>query len=200
MTDAEQDTWVDPPWSDDGALPERVLTREQLVERARANGAEVTARDLIYWETEGVLPRAVKRWHDGATRALYPPWATYFVVTLRRLQRDELPLRAIAEELRRPHHLAIARDAYRPDADPAAGDAVFSDRFFSLALSARMRQIGRIVGKRVARAEVRFFDEDGAEVEDYRHVSLDVVIPMAIGMEMTATVTRVEAGDRDATR
>lgn len=32
----------------------------------------VTAHQLRHWQTLGILPRPIKRWHDGATRALYP--------------------------------------------------------------------------------------------------------------------------------
>src|SRR4051812_21043386 len=70
-----QETWRDPPWTHPNEAPQfNLLTREQLIERVRENGYEASARDLIFWESEGVLPRAVKQRHDGATRALYPHW------------------------------------------------------------------------------------------------------------------------------
>jgi len=158
---ANRETWQDPPWTHPDESPQfNVLTRNQLIERVQENGFEVSTRDLIFWESEGILPRAVKQRHQGATRAVYPHWMTYYVVTLRELQRAGRSLEAIAEELRRPFHRALSR-AYGHGFDPAAGDAVFHSGRLGVAVLAEMRELSRRTGRELVRAEIRFFDRSG---------------------------------------
>ncbi len=95
----KQETWLD--WlSPDQLEPKPLLTREELVERVRALGVKVSPGDIRYWETIGVLPRAVKRWHGDATRALYPEWMAALIVTIREMQHDDVPLDEIRDRLR----------------------------------------------------------------------------------------------------
>ncbi len=111
-TKTKRETWRDPPWSPIGAPePSRLLTRPELLDLLAQMGVDATEADLRYWEYEGVLPRALRRWVDGAPRALYADWVAYFVKHLRQLQRDEgLSLAEIRPRLRTYARLFHAHD------------------------------------------------------------------------------------------
>jgi|GEM_PF-5641475 len=85
---ANRATWDDvlraagaPPYPIDG-----YLTRDELVEELTARGVDVDVGSLVWWEKSGTLPRPVRRWRDGAPRALYPGYAIDAVKTLRSMQ------------------------------------------------------------------------------------------------------------------
>ncbi|MDP9362898.1 MAG: hypothetical protein M3Q10_01485 [Chloroflexota bacterium] len=113
-----RETWRD--WrSADAPEPEQLYTRDELLELLARMGIDATESDLRYWEYGGVLPRAVRQWHDGAVRAVYPDDVAYWVKELRRLQRYEgLSLEEIAPRLRAHARLMSAHD--RGDTEPAA--------------------------------------------------------------------------------
>lgn len=77
------------------------MTRTELLAEVNRVGASVTERTLTFWEKEGILPRPIRRWHDGAPRALYPPSRVQDVLAVRRLQWQGWSLRAIAAADRR---------------------------------------------------------------------------------------------------
>ncbi len=94
-----RETWRDwlPPERHD---PGQLLTREQLVKRLQAAGVKADVADLRYWEYLGILPRAVRQRHEGATRAVYPEWFVYLVRQLRALQGAGYDLDTIGSILR----------------------------------------------------------------------------------------------------
>ena len=98
-TTPKPSTWRD--WMPAGAPePEELLTRDELLARLKAWRVDATEADLRFWEYSGVLPRPIRRWHNGAVRALYPDWFPHLVRELRRLQRREgLTLGEIATRL-----------------------------------------------------------------------------------------------------
>jgi hypothetical protein len=93
-------TWVD--WLPPRAIPplDTLLTREDVLDVLRERGVDVTEHDLRYWENEGILPRPVRQWFRGATRATYPGWYVELVERLKWLQRQGSPLRLIGPRLR----------------------------------------------------------------------------------------------------
>jgi len=100
-------TWRD--WLPKGApAPDDLLTREEVLDRLRSWGVEATAADLRYWEYEGILPRAVRRQHAGAVRAVYPAWFPHMVRRLRDLQAEGATLNEIAPQLRIHARLTLA--------------------------------------------------------------------------------------------
>ena len=100
-------TWRD--WLPKGAPePDDLLTREEVLDRLRSWSVEATVNDLRYWEYEGILPRAVKRQHDGAVRAVYPEWFPHLVRHLRDLQAEGLTLNQITPRLRTHARLTLA--------------------------------------------------------------------------------------------
>lgn len=107
-TKPKRETWRD--WLPEVAPdPDELLTRDELIGRLRSWRVDATEADLRYWEYAGVLPRPVRRWHDGAVRALYPDWFPHLVRELRRLQRREgLTLEEIAPRLRVHARISLA--------------------------------------------------------------------------------------------
>jgi hypothetical protein len=63
-----------------------LLTRDELAAELRALGLDADGDTVRYWEALGTLPRSIKRWHEGATRAIYPDWFVPLVLGLRELQ------------------------------------------------------------------------------------------------------------------
>lgn len=104
---AKRETWRD--WlSPEATLavlgpeadPALLVTREQLLESLQG---VVTERELRYWESSGVLPRPVLRFHRDAVRALYPYWYDTIVGSVHSRRVEKLP----PEEIR-----SYARDMF----------------------------------------------------------------------------------------
>ncbi len=95
------------PWHDwmpeGGSAPDPgdMISREELIDRLQADGITVTPRQLHYWETEGALPKPVKRSHTGAIRAVYPTWVLPLVPRVQALRQQGVPLREIGSQLRK---------------------------------------------------------------------------------------------------
>lgn len=93
---ADSRTWLDVLPDHARPEPEQLITREELIRRVCRAGDQVSDRDLVFWESTGVLPRPVKRRRDGATKALYPHYALDAVIYLRNLQSKRRRLSDIA--------------------------------------------------------------------------------------------------------
>ncbi len=96
-------TWRD--WAPDAPEPDELLTRDELVERLRAEDVAVRPQDFLFWQRKGVLPYPVKRRSGTATTAYYARWVAGLVRELRRLQGQGYSLEEIRPRLR-----ALARD------------------------------------------------------------------------------------------
>lgn len=100
---ARRDTWTD--WFPDANEKEQVTLDElitQWVEPRLGDGEEVSPDTVRYWQRVGVLPQPVKRWHEGATRALYPaPYAFLAIFAVLDLQDMGFTLQQIGGRLRR---------------------------------------------------------------------------------------------------
>ena len=97
----KRETWRD--WLPDGAPePEarELLTRDEFLNALRDRDVPITTSMLVHWERAGALPRAVRRWQDGAPRALYPEWLIRLAALIPSLQERGLPLREIGTHLR----------------------------------------------------------------------------------------------------
>lgn len=98
----------------DAIEAEGLLTRDQVI--AAVNDTDlvrhkvlqpVSVDDVELWEYRGILPRPIRRWHEGAVRALYPRWAINLVAQVRRYQYRGVPLDELAPRLR-----AFVRNLY----------------------------------------------------------------------------------------
>jgi len=95
-------SWRD--WLPEGA-PEppddQLITRAELLERLRGVfRTNLSERTLQLWEAAGILPGPVRRWHDGATRALYPMWIVYLAAIAEIDRPGGLSAAALAEKTR----------------------------------------------------------------------------------------------------
>ncbi len=96
-----RETWID--WLPAGVAEppaSELLLRSQVLAWLAARRMSVRESDLRYWEGRGVLPHPVRRWHEGAVRALYPAWYPLAVRVLFHLQAVGRPLAAIGQDLR----------------------------------------------------------------------------------------------------
>jgi DNA-binding transcriptional MerR regulator len=124
MTTTRKQTWRD--WlGPDGAEPDKLFTRDEIAEQASGIDA-VTPDDIRYWEYQGVLPRSIRQWHNGAVRATYPGWYTQLAMFVRQLQRQGLTLDEITPRVRRRAHelLHMTVTAYRGEVPEALVSAL----------------------------------------------------------------------------
>lgn len=114
------------------------------------DGERVTADTIRYWQKAGVLPQPVKRWHEGATRALYPfPYAFMAIITVLDLQKKGYTLQQIAERLRRRFSVWRIQDEDPSDWKQTA--LRMADEF------------AEITGNIPKHVQIRFIDEDGED-------------------------------------
>ena len=118
-TKQERITWHD--WEPEGSPDPEEMTREEFLARLNAIHVDVDESDLRFWEYQGVLPRAVKRWSEGANRVFYPRWMLFTITLLRALQGLGTPLREITPHLQAatPAAIRAVRDAENEDAKEA---------------------------------------------------------------------------------
>ena len=89
-------TWLD--WLPESmtVAPSELMTREDLLDRLYHAGVETSLPNLRRWEYDGVLPAAIRQRHEGASRAVYPPFVFELAYGLRRLQRQGWSVAKIA--------------------------------------------------------------------------------------------------------
>src|SRR5215213_4950779 len=114
-------SWQDVQWFN-RIRDDEFLTRPQLVEAVREQGAEIDEGTLVFWEKRGLLPRAIRRYRDGAPRALYPPRAVDVVIAIREMQQAGMTLDLIAPLMRK---YALTNTAIRVS-DPLRTSARFT--------------------------------------------------------------------------
>lgn len=158
----EKETWQD--WLPDGtAIPEdALLTREDLISTLANIGVRVTPKDLANWQTGGVIPYGVLRWHEatGKTRTLYPAMMIQLIAQLRKLQNEGLQLQDIGTRLRSfVFHWAILNEPMDPDEDCDVRLGIKTPVNDMLKLKALLSDIAEAysqqIGRPVTHAEVR---------------------------------------------
>ncbi len=136
-------------WSDIAPEYHDLVTMDELLAfLSRAHGCEnVTADTIRYWQKIDVLPQPVKRWHDGATRALYPREAAFMaIIEILDLQERGYTLRQIGPRLRR----RFAVWNIRTD-DPSDW------RETAMRMAA---EFAEITGNTIRHVQITFIDED----------------------------------------
>lgn len=53
---------------------DELITREEMLEQVRAIPMRISESTLRNREAQGILPRPMRRWRGGSTKALYPTW------------------------------------------------------------------------------------------------------------------------------
>jgi len=51
-----------------------LFTRDEILQELEKRGIAINPETFRSWEKYGLLPRAVRQWHNGAVRAVYPSW------------------------------------------------------------------------------------------------------------------------------
>jgi len=168
------------------------MTRDELIGRLIAVGVDVDEGDLRFWEYHGVLPRAVKKWHDGANRVFYPRWMIATVARLRALQDNGVPLRDIGHRLRADAAKDIAGLTFLAESDPVGSNAsgIKGDNLLRWiggrarydilqpSLMILVEHFEAITGESVSTIEVRFLKKDGKAIDSYSlGTGPDLVLP-----------------------
>jgi DNA-binding transcriptional MerR regulator len=152
-----RETWTDwiraiDPGFDESSV--EYLTVDELLEELdlliTRDSEKVDAVTIRYWQRKRLLPYPVKRWHEGATRSLYPiPSAVQLIVHIRLLQREGYTLEQIAPRLR--GHLAMLCDPTPLELRPTIIEAANRRASFT--------------GRPIREVIVTFVDEEGWRVE-----------------------------------
>ncbi len=146
-----RETWVD--WMPPGSPMPELLSHDELLKALHDRGVDVSPVALEHWRKSGVLPRPVRRWHDGATRPVYPIWLVGAITHLRQLQEAGKSLEEITPIMR---SWAASTVSWRdPLAEPIA------------AVRAAVLDLARIAGPNAASATITLHTQDGTET--FRH-------------------------------
>ena len=148
-TKPKQETWANWGNPGDDAEHDPLRTREELIAFLAKLDVPVAVTDLRFWEGAGILPRAIKRWHEEtrSVRALYPITAAAVIEQLRDLQAAGYTLSQIARILRGRALTYFAADPY--NLFPTIQEAVRT----------RVQQ----TGEPVAKVRITFTDASGHE-------------------------------------
>ena len=97
----KRETWRD--WlAPDGfrLVGGKLITRDELLERLRDEGIDVSIHDLKNWQRLGVLPHGIPRREGRSTHALYPPQVVIALALVRQLQDQGREMADIRRVLR----------------------------------------------------------------------------------------------------
>jgi DNA-binding transcriptional MerR regulator len=114
-TTGAKETWRD--WFPDAPEPDRLFTRDEVLEFAARDGTKVTTSNIRYWEALGIIPRPIRRWHGDAVHAVYPIWVANLLRQVRTFQREGYNLRQIKHHIRTLARLRYAYAQQDPEAD-----------------------------------------------------------------------------------
>jgi len=98
-TASDRQTWRD--WQHPNAPdPDPLLTRDQFLQHLDAKGIAADERNLLYWQSQDVIPYAERRRIGRVGYAYYPAWMIDIVGALRDLQAEGAKLEEIRVRLR----------------------------------------------------------------------------------------------------
>lgn len=188
---AKRETWADwipPGWF--GPTDEELITRDELLEQTRELGAEIHPRTLQIMEKQGLVPRPVRRWHDGATRALYAPWVVDLVIRAYLHRRK----RWSPEEAQADIRDAVKQAMFGSDLDKWGGRGIPLE--FVTQLHELAQRQAKITGTPIPTAEVRFFDAEGRTIATIRqHFTEEEVELRKMIHERLSTIHQTTEGE-----
>ncbi len=160
-TDQHTETWADWMPSDwIGPADEELITRDELLTQAKAGGADIHPRTLQILENQGLVPRPIRRWHDGAVRALYAPWVVDLALRAYERRRGKWPLDKAIEDVRGSVKQAIFTHLMN------------TDQVTSAKLLTQLRELADQHAKRtgtpIQSSEIRLLDADDRVVATLR--------------------------------
>ncbi len=152
--------WIPPGWL--APIDEQLITRDELLRRAHEFGVEIHPRTLQQLENRGYLPRPVRRWHDGAVRALYAPWVVDLAIRASTRRRGKWSPDAIRADVRD----AVKGAMLVNDLDTWGGSGI--PREFTRHLNELAERQATVSGEPIASVEVRFVGANGRVVATIR--------------------------------
>jgi DNA-binding transcriptional MerR regulator len=165
---AKRETWRDLLPAEVPDPPELMTSGELLAELNR-RGFDVDAETLRLWIKRRILPPPVRRWHNGATRALYHPAYVHAVQHLRELQGQGLRLGDLGPRVERRFVEAAIERAPLPFGEKVDlllgedakgfGPGMSPYAVEELGKMARVRE--RITGTKTTHIDVAIVGEDG---------------------------------------
>jgi len=160
-------TWLD--WHPEGAPLPPLLSHDELLEALRERGIDISPYTLEHWRRNGILPRPVRRAHEGAVRPVYPHWYVAAVTHIKQRQSDGRGLDEIRDAIGPLLTMwALSALPWRdPDLDAATAALDMALHEYARASQGWIRDKGVINSIRVA-----LIDEDGTEL-DYHDIGYD---------------------------
>jgi len=151
-----RETWAN--WDSRTDTEQQGTLDELLAYLARLDVTDVTADNIRYWTKAGIIPAPTKRWHNMATRAMYPiTSAAITIAEIIELKRLGYSLDQIRPRLR-------AWFASGRDPDPLG---------ISEAITEAAHRYGRIQQNTITAVQIRFIDADGREQTYHYTISPD---------------------------
>ena len=98
-TNPTREDWTD-WWPDEPTDVDELLTRQELVERAQAEGIDVTAQDVANWQAKGIVPRGLPHRIGRVVEMRYPPRYVELLRSVRGMQQSGLTLAELSPFLR----------------------------------------------------------------------------------------------------
>lgn len=158
-TKAKPETWLD--WMPEGAPEPDLLSRDELLEALRIErGIELTPASFHHYRKIGLLPRPIRRRHEGVTQAVYPDWFIGAIAHLKHLQERGRTLEQI-----KPHMRVWALSGIRWQ-DPLKQDLANLDAALR-DYAKRYMEKTDLGGRNINMIRVTFFDDDGEEIDHH---------------------------------
>lgn len=168
MTRPKREDWTD-WWPDEPTDPDQLLTRQQLVERAQAEGIDVTAQDIANWILRGHLPAGRLVRSGRALQARFPARYVDLLRATRAMQASGFKLNEVGPRLRRHYarqrRVSVVAVPVLGSSDTGyirTGDAALT---VDPALAEMLRGVARDheqnYGAHIARIEIRLIDDRG---------------------------------------
>lgn len=156
MRESEKQTWED--WMLPGTPEPHIMSRDELLDELKRRNVELTPAGLQYYRHRGIVPRPVRRRHQGVTQAVYPDWMVDAIAHVRELQDQGLSLEQIKPLMR---SWALSPIQWR---DPIGANITALDG----ALRGFTRDVGAMLGfQNTNTITVTITDDDGNEL--FRH-------------------------------
>jgi hypothetical protein len=147
-----------------------LLTKTQVLDELRAAGHDIPVRTFEDWAAAGLIPRGLRRWHDGRAASLWPRWVVdlaLFAIGLRTAGRS---LAEARDEIRAVDWPTVRSTTIAPPANRQDAQSRFDAYQDALGdLEAVLERLAalqeRITGSPVVTVQVRFINAQGDRVE-----------------------------------
>ena len=167
-TKPKRQTWLD-VMPAGMPLPE-LLSHDDLLEELNRRGIELSSSALEYYRNLNILPRPIRRRHEGRTQPVYPLWYIHAIEYLKQMQAENKSLDEIRHAIK-PRLKTWALSGvhwHHPVLDQAEADLDAALREYA---KTYMEQ-GELRGRNINMIRVTLFDDDGEPI-DYHDTGPD---------------------------